>query len=399
MLKGQEQKNLTEMKKILVLVASITNLPIIEAAKAKGCYVITCDNKPDNPGHKIADESIFIDVCEYDKIIQEVTGKNIDAVVSFVSSHGLLSAAMIANRFGLKGYAIETIETLTDKGKFREFLQKNSLTYPIFQYTDHFEKLHKEKIDYPVIVKPTGGGGSQGVTKVNTEAQLIDAFKKAQVLSDKGEVIVETFIESNRFINGDCLICDRKIVARLIGDYVYDNEVTEVVPIATVFPSADDTSGVLEQLSIIIERLNIPDGIINFEAIIKENKSYIVEINPRPSGNYIWKLLGHKYNMDIPGMLIDLYTNQGPGVDDFNEGDDNGYAYQLIYSSEEKVFDVFHVPKGMDQSILDLKLFVKTGDCIKKLNTLFDRAGLLLLRFEDNAEKIHYLDNTHKFKI
>ena len=36
------------MKKILILVAGEANLPIIQAAKSLGYYVITCDNNASN---------------------------------------------------------------------------------------------------------------------------------------------------------------------------------------------------------------------------------------------------------------------------------------------------------------------------------------------------------------
>lgn len=82
-------------KKLLVLVASKTNLPLIKAAKEAGCYIITCDNNKDNVGHKYADENLFIDVYDYNSIIDAIKDKNIDAVTSFVSAHGLHSAACL----------------------------------------------------------------------------------------------------------------------------------------------------------------------------------------------------------------------------------------------------------------------------------------------------------------
>ena len=108
-----------ENKKLLVLVASQTNLPLIKAAKEVGCYVITCDNNKDNIGHKYADKNIFIDVYNYYSIIEEIKEKNIDAVTSFVSSHGLYSGAFISEALGLKGYEVSNLNTLTNKGELR----------------------------------------------------------------------------------------------------------------------------------------------------------------------------------------------------------------------------------------------------------------------------------------
>ena len=43
-------------KKILLLGGSFFQMPSIEAVKRMGHYAITCDYRPDNPGHCFADE-------------------------------------------------------------------------------------------------------------------------------------------------------------------------------------------------------------------------------------------------------------------------------------------------------------------------------------------------------
>ena len=102
------------MKKILILVAGESNLPFIRAAKDLGLYVITCDNNLSNPGHKIADENLFIDVYNHEAIIEAIKDKNIDGVVSFVSAHGLNTASIISEHYHLKGYSQTALKTLTN---------------------------------------------------------------------------------------------------------------------------------------------------------------------------------------------------------------------------------------------------------------------------------------------
>ena len=387
------------MKKILVLVASETNLPAIIAAKKKGFYVITCDNNPDNPGHKLADENLLIDVYDYEKIINTLKDTTIDAVITFVSSRGLKTASKVAEYFNLKGYSTNTFEILTNKAKFREFLKQYDLDHPTFEYFGNETEIASTTFTLPVIVKPTDSGGSQGVTKVNSVEQLSTAFSKAKKASKEGKVIIEEFIESDELINGDCLIYNKKIIAHIIGDYAYDTNLSEVLPIATVFPSKHKITKTLDQLGVIIDKLDIPNGIINFEAILKDDNSYIVEINPRPSGNYIWKLLEKKYNISIPDLLIDILTNEGNGINQKLAENNYGYAYQLIYAAQDKNFSKFEIPESIESSIIDLKLFYKKGDLVSKFNTLYDRAGIALLEFKNEQDKNNYTNCKNSFKI
>jgi formate-dependent phosphoribosylglycinamide formyltransferase (GAR transformylase) len=45
-----------KQKKILLLGGSFFQIPSIEMVKRLGHYAITCDYRPDNPGHRLADE-------------------------------------------------------------------------------------------------------------------------------------------------------------------------------------------------------------------------------------------------------------------------------------------------------------------------------------------------------
>ena len=203
-------------KKILVLVASQTNLPFIIAAKELGCYVLTCDNDKKNIGHKYADENLFIDVYDSNSILKAIEGKNIDAVTSFVSSHGLHSAAKISELLGLNGYRFNNLNTLMDKGVFREFLKINSMSFPKFQHVTSTEQILWDEITYPVIIKPTDSGGSRGVAIIRSEDELISNFEVSRENSKSGSVIIETFLENGSIINGDCLVSNNTIVASIV---------------------------------------------------------------------------------------------------------------------------------------------------------------------------------------
>ena len=324
------------MKKILILVAGESNLPFIQAAKTLGYYIITCDNNASNPGHKVADENLFIDVYNHEAIIEAIKDQNIDGVMSLVSAHGLNTASIISERYHLKGYSQKALKALTNKGLFRDFLSDNNLNYPEYQYVHNLAEIDLEQLTYPLIIKPTDSGGSQGVVKINNEKELFLKFQTSKNFSDSNTVIIEEFIEGEELINGDCIIFNGKIIGNIVGNYIYDNETNNVLPIATVFPADYDVSQALKQISEIVEILEIPNGIINFEAIIRNNIPYIIEINPRPSGNYIWKLLGYKYSVDIPTLAINLYFDSDNHINELKETKKHSYAYQLIYSDKDR---------------------------------------------------------------
>ena len=61
---------LLKQKRLLMLTATMHEVPFILAAKKMGFYVITTNNRPDYPGHKYADEYVFADL--YGRVMQKV---------------------------------------------------------------------------------------------------------------------------------------------------------------------------------------------------------------------------------------------------------------------------------------------------------------------------------------
>jgi biotin carboxylase len=387
-----------ENKKLLVLVASHTNLPLIKAAKEAGCYVITCDNNKDNIGHKYADENIFIDVYDYYSIIEEIKEKNIDTITSFVSSHGLYSAAFISEALGLKGYKVSNLNLLMNKGKFRSFQKNNILPFPEYQSVQLIEQIEWENIVFPVIIKPADSGGSKGVKVIRTKEELISNFIDTKSNSESGEIIIERFLEDGISINGDCLVCNKTIVASIVGEYIFNKEVNNVLPIATLFPADESSNSAMEQLSKIVKLLNIPNGIFNFEAIIKDDITYLIEINPRPSGNYIWQLLGYNYDIDILNVLVNLYLN-----DEYNlptlKRNSNKYAYQIFYTDTYKKYPGIKLTEDVEGIIKQIIEFKNPNEFMNPYNNLYDRVALSLIEMKNQEEELKYLNNINRFKL
>lgn len=389
------------MKKILVLVASQVNLPVIKAAKELGYYVISCDNIPSNPGHQIADENLFIDVYDAEAIYGQVKDKNIDAVVSFVSSHGLYTASYLSEKLGLPGYSNEALKTLSDKNLFRSFLKEADLNYPAFQFLDKQQELDFRGVQYPAIVKPVDKGGSVGVAKVTNEKELLAALDNAKSLSNSGRVIVEEFLASQTSINGDCIVHNGRLCLSFIGDYIYNRALSDVLPLGTLFPSIHDTKGATGQIQEIVSRLKIPDGIINFEAIIQDGRAFIIEINPRLSGNFLWKLMGFQYDIDVPETYLKtLLKEEGKDLRlDRFEQNQNYYAYNLIYAEEDKIFNGLDLPQELSKSVKESMFFLDLGVRAKEIKTLYDRIGLALMEFDSRDDMNHYLKSFNYFKI
>ena len=118
------------MKKILMLGGSMQQIPAIKQAKEKGYYTITCDYLPDNPGHKYADEFHNVSTTDKEAVLELARKLEIDGIVAYASDPAAPTAAYVAGEMGLPGNPYQSVEILTQKDLFRDFLQKNGFNTP-----------------------------------------------------------------------------------------------------------------------------------------------------------------------------------------------------------------------------------------------------------------------------
>jgi cyanophycin synthetase len=115
------------------------------------------------------------------------------------------------------------VDIASDKEATKRLLAKNYIPVPEGRIIDNEEALKTTLplIDFPSVIKPLNGNQGRGITIcIKTEAGALDAFKKAQQISN--EVVVEKFIKGKDFrflvINYKLEAVARRTPAMIMGD-------------------------------------------------------------------------------------------------------------------------------------------------------------------------------------
>ena len=221
------------MKNILFLDANDTLKDSIFYAKQCGYKIITCDNIPTHVCHQLADVSYNVSTYDIDSLKKIVEKESICGIVYFASAHGLYGASRLIEMYNLPGISFSIENLFSNKKKFREFLCSNNFDCPLFQTVSSTIEVDISKVTYPVIVKPIdSSGGNIGVTKVSSEKDLYKAVQLALDSSFSNEALIESFIDSEMQINGDCLVYDGKLILAYLGRHIYRNR-DSILPYAT----------------------------------------------------------------------------------------------------------------------------------------------------------------------
>ncbi|MBQ8885920.1 MAG: ATP-grasp domain-containing protein [Clostridia bacterium] len=181
-------------KKLLILCGNIVHVKVVEAAKELGVYTAVTDSLPlkDAPAKQIADEALYFNVLDVDKIVAWCKENSIDGVLNFCNDIGQRPHQQICERLNLPCYGTaEQYFMLTDKNAFKDMCRKYNVDV-IPQYAE--EEIGSEKIEYPVLVKPVDSRGSRGQSVCYTQKELEEALPRAKKESTNGLAIIEKYM-------------------------------------------------------------------------------------------------------------------------------------------------------------------------------------------------------------
>lgn len=275
-------------KKVLVLNGSFCESPIIQKAKEMGMYVITTGNAPDLVGHQYADEYIPADYSDKEKVLQIVRDNDIEGVISCANDFGVLTAAYVAEQMGWPGHdKYETAKLLHHKNLFKQYVYEHNIPAPhSYCPADKEDALNYIKeIEYPIIVKANDLTGGKGIRRANSYEEAVEAVNYSYEKSRDKHIVIEPFIIGSQHTY-DSFVINKKVACATscncyspINPYLIQSEVLPADYIEDLEPQLKE---IVENMA---EDLDLVDGILALQYIVRDGKPYIIEMMRRSFGN------------------------------------------------------------------------------------------------------------------
>lgn len=393
------------MKKVLMLGGSMQQIPAIKKAKEKGCYVITCDYLPDNPGHRFADEYHNVSTTDLDGVLKLAKELSVDGIVAYASDPAAPTAAYVSEKLGLPGNPYTSVDLLTQKDKFREFLKENGFNCPEAKGYTSFEEAYEEldRFNFPVMVKPVDSSGSKGVVKVYSKDEIKNAVEEALSYSRGKRFIIEEFIEKKGYqVSGDGFSVDGKLVFTSYGNELYSGKGTrEYVALGEFWPSlltSEQKQKVDDELQRLITALGMRTCAYNIEVILDKNDTpYVLELGPRNGGSYIPQLIQYATGVDL--IYYTIKGALGESCDGLHMTETKGvWSNYMILSKKAGVFkEICFDPKFKKNNLLDVYCTAKPGDQVYAYQNTTHSLGTILFKAESIEEMIEITDNIEKY--
>lgn len=378
-------------KKIMILGASILQLPAIEKAKEMGLDVIAVDMDPEAIGFKVPGAiKEVISTIDIPLIIDAAKRHRIDGIMTLATDMPMRSVAAVAREMNLVGIDEETALKATNKAEMRKALQLGNVPIPKF-YKVSNEKEYLEavqKFTVPFIVKPADSSGSRGIYEVqdiNNQVSIKEAYEYCKPFSKVGDVVVEEYMDGPEVsvetlsFDGVCHVI--QITDKLTTGAPHYVEMGHSQP---TIHNKEVAERIAEVARLANKAIGIKNGPSHTEIIVTKEGPKIVELGARLGGdNITTHLVPLSTGVNMVECCIKIALGEKPDIEPkWSKGSAIRY-FQQHPGVVKKIEGIEEAKKT--SGVKQISIVHGVGETVTEINSSGSRMGFVIAQ-DENAE-------------
>ena len=389
-------------KKIMILGASILQLPAIQQAKAMGYRVVAVDMNPDAIGFREEGiEKEVISTIDIPAVVEAAKRHNIDGVMTLASDMPMRSVAAVARELGLVGISDDTALKATNKAVMRQALKEHNVPVPkFFKVSDKqaYDQAVKQ-FDCAFIVKPADNSGSRGIFMIEdlSDSQTIaQAYEYSRQFSRNGDVVVEEYMSGPEVsvetltVNGQCHVI--QITDKLTTGAPHFVEMGHSQPTK----HSEETAQRIRQVAIAANKaIGITNGPSHTEIIITAEGPKIVELGARLGGDCITThLVPLSTGVNMVACCIKIALGEEPDVlPKFCKGSAIRYFQQKAgtVTRIEGIADAQNI-----EGVKQISIVHGVGETVTEIDSSGARMGFVIAQGNDADHAVNICEEAKK---
>ena len=264
--------------------------------------MINCNPETVSTDFDTADKLYFEPVF-WEHIYDIILHEKPEGVIVQLGGQTALKLAEKLDKYGIKiiGTSFQSLDLAEDRGSFSELLKANDIPFPEFGVAETADEALElaDKLDFPLLVRPSYVLGGQGmkivINKQELEQHVVDLLRKIP----NNKLLLDHYLDGAIEAEADA-ICDGKDVYIIgIMEHIEPCGIHSGDSNATL-PPFNLGEFVLQQIKDHTKKIALAlntVGLINIQFAIKDDLVYIIEANPRASRTvpFIAKAYGEPY--------------------------------------------------------------------------------------------------------
>ena len=387
------------MKKLLIIGASILQLPAIKKAKELGYYVIVADYDPYAIGVNYADEYYNVSTIDEEGITLLAEMVRPDGIMTLATDLPMRSLAAATNKLGLFGISYETAVKATDKGEMIKAFEAAGVEHPWYYIIKDKNELISvlPNLSYPCVIKPTDNAGNRGVSFAINEAELLSQYDYSHKNSHSGDVIVEEYMEGKE-VSVEVIVYHGDVHILAVTDKLTQGKpyFVEIGHSEQSQLGDENVDRIKDLASRAVKAIGIDNGPAHVEIMYTKDGPKMVELGARMGGGCITThLVPLATGIDMIKSVMDMAMGGEPDVTPkFNRGS----ALRHIVGLEGIIESV----DGLDEAkaypgVTEVTMLKGIGDTVGYFRNGSDRIGYVIAQGNDAADAVKICEDAMKF--
>lgn len=383
-------------KKLLIIGASVLQLPAIKKAKELGLEVAVADYNPEAVGIKFADHYFNASTIDIDAIVEVAKEYKPDGIMTLATDMPMRSIAAATQKLGLPGISLDTAIKATDKIEMIKAFKSQGVASPwYFEITSEAQlDSLRNKLSYPCIMKPADNSGSRGVIIINSSEELINAYSYSKSQSRNGDVIIEEYLQGDEVsvevitYNGEPYIL--QITDKLTTGAPYFVEMGHSQPSKFI---GEQKQEIIELAKAAVKAVGIQNSPAHVEMMVTKDGPKMIELGARMGGDCITThLVPLSTGIDMIKAAIDISLGKQP---DLAKKFDKGSAIRYFEVTPGIISDISGIENIKDIDGVNEIIFTKNvGEEVSPIHSSLDRAGMVICQANDREMAIQQCENT-----
>ncbi len=375
-----------DRKKLLVLGASYSQIPLMQAAKKLGTEVIAVTVPGPYQGIPYADSVVYADITNPREVLDAVSDLGVDAVTTCCMDVGTRTLGYLCKNLNLPGPAMQAAEAARDKSLQKEIYRKNGVPSAEYAIVHSEEELREaaERIGFPLMIKAVDLMGSRGIFRADDMETALAHFCESMKETQKDYCIAERFLEGVMFGVEGMVNPDGDLAYYLpLGNDLHDGNPPFPQGHYVPWERAEQLREKIEEMvQKTVQALGFRSCAFDMDCMLADGTCYVIEATPRCGATGIADTVSLYYGIDYFEAIV--RCAMGENVTWMfaaeKEGNVTSNASWLFSAPEDGVVRSISIPDPLPENVTDLTFNVREGDPVRKMRNGRDRIGQMIVR-------------------
>jgi len=234
-------------------------------------------------------DKLYFEPLTFEDVMNIIDTEKPDGVIVQFGGQTPLNLAHKLEEAGVPiiGTSVKSIDKAENRDKFAKVLKKLNISQPVNGSTASKQVALKiaKKIGYPILVRPSYVLGGRAMKIVYNDTELREFIQNVEDISKEKPILIDKFLEDAVEVDVDAVSDGKLTVIGGIMEHieeagVHSGDSACVLPPYTL---GDDIIDTIKKYTLALSKELKVKGLMNIQFAVKEDKVYVLEVNPRAS--------------------------------------------------------------------------------------------------------------------